>query len=116
LHRLLGNFLIVATCNLLYRTRFTDLCSGYNAFWRDLPERVNLWAADDWNYEPLILARVLRAGLGVVEQPQSYRGRVDSDSKLSSWTQGLTSMKVLIRERLRSQEKPAWAARRTQAR
>ncbi len=116
LHRLLGNFLIVATCNLLYRTRFTDLCSGYNAFWRDLPERVNLWAADDWNYEPLILARVLRAGLGVVEQPQSYRGRVDSDSKLSSWTQGLTSIKVLIRERLRSQEKPAWAARRTQAR
>jgi len=103
-HRLLGNFLIVNTCNLLFHTRFSDLCSGYNAFWSDLPDRVNLWADDDWNYEPLIIARVLKAGLDVVEQPQTYRGRVGDHSKLSSWTQGLTAMKVLLLERLRNEE------------
>lgn len=116
LHRLLGNFLIVNTCNLLFRTRFTDLCSGYNAFWSDVPQRVNLWAEDDWNYEPLIIARVLKARLDIVEQPQTYRGRVSDDSKLSSWAQGLTAMKVLLRERLRPPEELVQPARRAQER
>lgn len=103
-HRLLGNYLIVNTCNLLFGTKFTDLCSGYNAFWREVPQRVNLWAEDGWNYEPLIIARVLKAGLDIVEQPQTYRGRVSDDSKLSSWTQGFNAMKVLLRERLSNGE------------
>ena len=58
LHRLLGNFVIANTCNLLYGTRFSDLCSGYNAFWRHVLERAYLWSDDGWNYEPLIIARV----------------------------------------------------------
>ena len=104
LHRLLGNFLIASTCNLLFRTRFSDLCSGYNAFWRDVPERVNLWAEDDWNYEPLIIARLLRVGMDIVEEPQTYRGRVSDNSKLSSWAQGFTAIKVLLHERFRARE------------
>src|SRR3989442_217174 len=33
-HRVFGNWVIAKTCNLLYGTRFTDVCCGYNAFWR----------------------------------------------------------------------------------
>ena len=33
--RRLGNRMLVALVNLLYRTRYSDLCYGYNAFWRD---------------------------------------------------------------------------------
>ena len=111
-HRLLGNFLIVSTCNLLFRTRFSDLCSGYNTFWRDVAQRVNLWAEDDWNYEPLIIARLLRAGMDVVEEPQTYRGRVSDTSKLSSWTQGFTAIRVLLRERFRAREEVIATGRR----
>jgi glycosyltransferase involved in cell wall biosynthesis len=106
-HRLLGNWFIVTACNLLFGTRFTDLCSGYNAFRRDLLHRVDLWDAGGWNYEPLMVARLLRAGLDVVEQPHGYRGRLGEASKLSSWGQGLTALKVLIRERLRATPSPS---------
>lgn len=116
LHRLVGNFLIVTTCNLLFGTKFTDLCSGYNAFWSDVPERVNLWAEDGWNYEPSLVARALKAGLDIVEQPQSYRGRVNSESKLGSWTQGFVAMKVLLRERFRTAGQPISAVKRAQRR
>lgn len=111
-HRLLGNWLIVTACNLLFGSRFSDLCSGYNAFWRDVPERVNIWADDGWNYEPLIVARLLRAGLDVVEEPQSYVGRLGEESKLSSWGQGLIALKTLLRERLRRGPAAAPAAAR----
>ena len=46
-----------------------------------------------------MIARVLRAGLKVVEVPQTFRGRAGEESKLGSWGQGITAMKVLFRER-----------------
>ena len=105
-HRLLGNFVIANTCNILYGTRFTDLCSGYNAFWKNILDRANIWADDGWNYEPLIIARVLRAGLKVREVAQTFGGRIGEESKLGSWGQGLTSIKVLVRERFSSAYRP----------
>ncbi|HEY4685818.1 MAG TPA: glycosyltransferase family 2 protein [Dehalococcoidia bacterium] len=101
-HRLLGNWAIATTCNLLYGTRFTDLCSGYNAFWRSTVAAVNFWSDDGWNYEPLIIARALKAGLKVVEVPQTYSGRRSGRSKLPNWHQGFTALKVLARERFSS--------------
>ena len=32
----LGNRVLTGITNLLFRTRYTDLCYGYNAFWRDV--------------------------------------------------------------------------------
>ena len=103
LHRLLGNFVIANTCNVLYGTRFSDLCSGYNAFWKNVLDRAYLWSDDGWNYEPLMIARALRAGLKVVEVPQTFRGRVGEESKLGSWGQGTTAIRVLFRERFARQ-------------
>jgi glycosyltransferase involved in cell wall biosynthesis len=34
--RKLGNVFLNTTVNVLYRTRYSDLCYGYNAFWRDV--------------------------------------------------------------------------------
>jgi len=101
LHRRFGNRAIAAVCNLLYGTRFTDLCSGYNAFWRQVTERVNLWADDGWNYEPSIIARALRGRLKVVEVLQQGGGRVSGQSKLASWGQAFRAIRALVRERFR---------------
>jgi glycosyltransferase involved in cell wall biosynthesis len=100
-HRVFGNWVIAKTCNLLYGTRFTDVCCGYNAFWRHLTGEVDLWAADGWNYEPLLVARLLRAGRDVRELGYPYRGRLSGDSKLPDWPQGLRAIWVLVRERFR---------------
>lgn len=101
MHRRFGNRAIAAICNLLYGTRFTDLCSGYNAFWRRVAERVNLWADDGWNYEPSIIARALRGRLKVVEVLQRGGSRVGGRSKLPGWGQALRAIRALVRERFR---------------
>lgn len=102
LHRVFGNRVLAKTCNLLYGTRFTDVCCGYNAFWRRISDEVDLWSADGWNYEPLLVARLLRAGRDVRELSYAYSGRLSGDSKLPDWGQGLAAMWVLVRERFRS--------------
>jgi glycosyltransferase involved in cell wall biosynthesis len=101
IHRILGNWLIAKTCNLLYGTHFTDVCCGYNAFWRRVAGEVDLWSADGWNYEPLLVARLLRAGRDVRELSYTHGGRLSGDSKLPDWRQGLAAMLVLARERFR---------------
>ena len=97
--RWFGNRAIAATCNVLLGTDFTDLCSGYNAFWRDRLLRIHPWDRDDWNYEPLLIARALKGKLRVTEVPYDYEARVSGSSKLPDWRQGLSAIKVLIRER-----------------
>ncbi len=100
-HRIFGNWVIAKICNLLYVTSFTDVCCGYNAFWRRVPNETDLWAEDGWNYEPLLVARLLRAGRDVRELGYPYRGRLSGDSKLPDWRQGLVAVWVLARERFR---------------
>ena len=34
LYRWFGNKVLAFTCNILYGTRFSDICSGYNSFWK----------------------------------------------------------------------------------
>ena len=68
------------TVNVLFGTRFTDLCYGYNAFWRravpvmDLPSTAlprpadgrKLWG-DGFEIETMLNVRALRMGLKVTE-------------------------------------------------
>jgi glycosyltransferase involved in cell wall biosynthesis len=100
--RIVGNWLIATVCNLIYRTQFTDLCSGYNAFWKRKTQDAGLWSCDGWNYEPRIVARALMAGLKVVEFHQNYEGRISGESKLPDWWQGINALWYLVMERFRS--------------
>lgn len=38
----LGNLGLTTLTNLMFRARFTDLCYGYNAFWRDVLPKLDL--------------------------------------------------------------------------
>jgi hypothetical protein len=60
---------------------------------------VNFWMRDVWNYEPLLVARLLRAGCDVQELCYRYRGCLSGDSKLPDWRQGLRDTRVLAHER-----------------
>jgi glycosyltransferase involved in cell wall biosynthesis len=99
-HRIFGNWVIVTTYNVLYRTKYTDLCSGYNAFWRQAMARVDLsgWTGQE---EPLLNARVRKAGLKVVEVGHHDKGRIAGETKQPSWQQGFGAVKTVIRERFR---------------
>jgi glycosyltransferase involved in cell wall biosynthesis len=100
-HRILGNLLIAAVFNILYGARYTDLCSGYNAFWKKSLERVDLYSSDCFEDEPLLIAKVKKAGLNVVEVGHNDFGRVSGESKAPSWRQGLKAIKTITREKFR---------------
>ena len=100
-HRVLGNLIIVLTFDLLFLRAYTDLCSGYNAFWKKAMERVNLYSPDGFENEPLISTRVTKAGLKVIEVGHFDQGRVKGEVKELSWRQGFKAIKAILRERFR---------------
>ncbi|MFC1904348.1 glycosyltransferase family 2 protein [Chloroflexota bacterium] len=100
-YRILGNWIIVLTFDILFFRKYTDLCSGYNAFWREAIERVNLWSPDGFEDEPLINLRVRKTRLKVIEVGHLDNGRYMGNSKASSWRQGFKAIKSILRERFR---------------
>lgn len=99
-HRMFGNLLITAVFNILYFSRFTDICSGYNAFWKKALNGIDL-NGDCFEDEPLLVARVKKAGLSIAEVGHCDLGRIYGEGKAPSWRQGFKAIKALTRERLR---------------
>lgn len=101
-YRILGNWIITITFDALFFRKYTDLCSGYNAVWKEAAEKVNLWSTDGFENEPLINLRVAKKGMKVIEVGHSDKGRLKGEVKESSWRQGFKAMKSIIRERFRA--------------
>jgi len=100
-YRILGNWLITLTFDALFFKSYTDLCSGYNAFWKKTLERVKPWSADGFENEPLIISRVTREKVRVIEVGHSDEGRLNGQVKELAWRQGFKAIKSIIRERFR---------------
>jgi len=97
--RRLGNWGLTWLTRVLFRSRCTDLCYGYNAFWRDILPLIDL-DADGFEIETQLNLRALRTGLRVVEVPSFESRRLFGDSHLATWGDGWRVLKTLIRERL----------------
>ncbi|MBB6471166.1 glycosyltransferase family 2 protein [Sphaerisporangium rubeum] len=99
--RSLGNRVLTTLANRLYRTRYTDLCYGYNAFWsRHLPALA--LDCDGFEIETLMNIRAARAGLKVHEVPSHERSRIHGVSNLHAVRDGWRVLKTLFRERGRA--------------
>jgi glycosyltransferase involved in cell wall biosynthesis len=98
--RHLGNFGLTRLVNLLFGTRYTDLCYGYNAFWRHcLPVlRVD---CDGFEVETLINLRLARSDLRVVEVPSFEEARLHGASNLRVMRDGLRVQRTILREWVR---------------
>jgi hypothetical protein len=85
--------------NVLFRTRYTDLCYGFNAFWtRCLPRlEVN---SDGFEVETLLNIRAARSGMKVAEVPSFERGRLHGLSNLRAWSDGLRVLRTVLSEYL----------------
>lgn len=100
-HRIFGNWVIVTTANILYLRRYTDLCSGYNAFWKKAFKKINFFSQDGYEDEPLINVRAIKAGLKILEVPHWDNGRIYGETNAPSFRQGFKAIKTVIRERLK---------------
>jgi glycosyltransferase involved in cell wall biosynthesis len=105
-----GNRCLSLTSNLLFRTRYTDLCYGYNAFWADcLPvleldpgDRVQdgrLWG-DGFEIETIINTRIAKGRLAVTEVASFEFRRLHGESNLHTFRDGARVLRALVVERL----------------
>jgi glycosyltransferase involved in cell wall biosynthesis len=105
-----GNRWLNRAANLLFGTRYTDLCYGYNAFWvHCLPplaldasgdERdAKLWG-DGFEIETIINTRVAKARLRITEVASFESDRIFGESHLNTCRDGIRVLCALLVERV----------------
>src|SRR5579859_4215289 len=99
--RRMGNSLLNSMVNLLYGTRYTDLCYGYNAFWRHCLPFMNV-DCDGFEVETLINVRIAKAGLIIQEVASFESNRMYGKSNLNTFRDGWRVLRTVIKERFRS--------------
>ncbi|GGR40457.1 glycosyltransferase family 2 protein [Streptomyces netropsis] len=103
--RKLGNRVLTSIVNHKFGARYTDLCYGYNAFWKRCLDELALDCAG-FEVETLMNIRVAKAGLRVQEIPSHEFVRIHGTSNLRAVRDGLRVLHVILREhgakRLRS--------------
>ena len=98
--RRIGNRVLSGLVNSLWDTNYSDLCYGYNAFWRrHLPEV--LATCSGFEVETLMNIRVARSDLKVVEVPSFERSRVHGASNLRAVRDGMRVLRTIAAERMR---------------
>jgi glycosyltransferase involved in cell wall biosynthesis len=118
--RKLGNDGLNLVVNVLFGTRFTDLCYGYNAFWRRvvptlaLPDPAlprptdgsKLWG-DGFEIETMINIRAAADGMKVGEVGSIEHARIHGQSNLNTFRDGFRVLRTIFSEygRMRRQRR-----------
>jgi glycosyltransferase involved in cell wall biosynthesis len=109
--RKLGNDGLNLVVNVLFGTRFTDLCYGYNAFWRavvpvlELPDTrlprpadgSKLWG-DGFEIETMINIRAAADGMKVGEVGSIEHERIHGQSNLNTFRDGFRVLRTIFSE------------------
>ncbi|HXR69324.1 glycosyltransferase family 2 protein [Actinocrinis sp.] len=109
--RTVGNRALMALVNQAYGTAYTDLCYGFNVFWRrhlpvlrldsttPSPDGAQRLWGDGFEIETLIAIRVTVARLAVVEVPSFEHSRIHGTSNLTAFSDGLRVLRTIFTER-----------------
>jgi hypothetical protein len=108
--RTAGNRVLNGLTNLTYRSSYSDLCYGYNAFWREVLPAFQLDAGrpgegdvyrwgDGFEIETLMNIRAHIAGLRVEEVPSFESRRINGASNLNATKDGLRVLRTIAVER-----------------
>jgi glycosyltransferase involved in cell wall biosynthesis len=122
--RTLGNYALTTFFNACYGSNYSDLCYGFNVFWRRhlpvlgldatsprRPSGRQLWG-DGFEVETLIHVRVAKAGLVVAEVPSYEHARLHGVSNLNAFRDGRRVLRTIVTERRRAQQPPPSEATR----
>jgi glycosyltransferase involved in cell wall biosynthesis len=95
--RRLGNFFLSGTVNVLYRTHFSDLCYGYNAFWARCLPFISL-DVPGFEVETLINLRIANAGMSISEVPSYEADRLSGETNLKTFRDGFRVLWTILGE------------------
>ena len=96
-HRKLGNWGFVTLVKWRFGSRFTDLCYGYNAFWKDVWPVLVSDDADGFEIETSMNLRALTGNLSVHEVPSMEHRRIHGVSNLNAFTDGLRVLRTITK-------------------
>jgi len=100
--RQLGNAALSGLVNVVFGATFTDLCYGYNAFWRDCLPYLNV-DCDGFEVETLLNVRAVKSGLRIAEVPSFESNRIHGSSNLHAIKDGLRVLRTIVSECRRNQ-------------
>lgn len=90
-----GNRILTGLFNMFYRTRYSDLCYGYNAFWSPCLQDMRV-DCDGFEVETLIHVRIARAGRSVCEVPSMEHERLNGESNLRAFRDGWRVLRTMV--------------------
>jgi glycosyltransferase involved in cell wall biosynthesis len=116
--RWLGNRILGGVVNRCHGTHYSDLCYGFNVFWKkhvpvlDLDTTSppssrgdgRLWG-DGFEIETLIHMRVAAEGLRVAEVPSFEHARIHGVSNLDAFSDGLRVLTIIVAEHRRARSR-----------
>ena len=94
---MIGNHLLTLMANLLYKTRISDLCTGYWGMRSEVISNLNL-TSNGFDFEAELFSQVAKKGYRIGEVPIHYRRR-RGPPKLDSIRDGLKIGWALIKRR-----------------
>jgi glycosyltransferase involved in cell wall biosynthesis len=118
--RSFGNYVLTSFFNACYGRSYSDLCYGFNVFWRQhlpvlgldatspsQPDGNGRLRGDGFEVETLIHVRVAKAGLVVAEVPSFEHQRIHGVSNLNAFRDGRRVVQTILAERRSSRRRPA---------
>jgi hypothetical protein len=106
-----GNWALRSAVRTAFGGRYSDLCYGYNAFWRRILPVLE-GDADGFEIETLLNVRALAAGMRVAEVPSYEAPRIYGMSNLNTWRDGYRVLRTITRERRSLRDERRGAPRR----
>jgi glycosyltransferase involved in cell wall biosynthesis len=96
-YRNLGNWGFVQLVRWRFGGRFSDLCYGYSAFWRDVLPLLGMETTDGFEVETGMNIRALRAELQVCEVASIEHARIFGTSNLRTFPDGWRVLKQILK-------------------
>lgn len=96
-YRRLGNWGLLQLVRLRFGGRYSDLCYGYNAFWRDVLPYLRVESAKGFEIETQMNIRALQARLSIAELPSREYARIHGVSNLRTIPDGWRVLKTIVR-------------------
>ncbi len=93
-----ANRTLTAVTNILYGSRLTDMETCYKIMETTVARGLNL-AADRFDIEPEITAKLLRQGHRILERPVRFEPRSRAQGKKIGWRDGARALQVLVKLR-----------------
>lgn len=96
---LIANRVLTTTANVLYGVSITDEATCFKLFETQLLRALNL-TCEGFEFCPEVTAKLGRRNVKIVEVPISYSARAIAEGKKIRWTDGVSAMWVLLRNRI----------------